>query len=89
MHIISEVEEEDILREAFLYIYKHVPMKTFLQIGYELFTNGNANLKDWLGLTIAHIGSKEFVSLMEYAVKSEEDFDLRNCLNDVLTELKK
>jgi hypothetical protein len=88
MQITAEVEAEDILREAFNYLYANLPFDAFRSFASNIFVFGDHYLKDWMGLTISSIGDKELAPVVKFAIDIETDEEVKNDLYLVLDELE-
>jgi len=88
MHISAEVDDTDILREAFEIFYKRLSFDEFTNVAKEIFKSKETTLKDYLGLTIAHFNDDRFISLMEFAVENESNKELKKDQQMVVDQLK-
>lgn len=88
MYVSAEVEDQEVVVEAMGYLYKNLPLVTFMNIINLIFENGDLYLRDWMGHVVSYTENKEFIPLLKYAISKEDSKLLKKYLERILYDLE-
>ncbi len=88
IEITVEVEDGEVTREAFAYLFKKLPLNSFVTICREVFEHGDRYLRDYISLAILQIDHPSLIPFMEWAVFGEKNQSLKYDLEKILETLK-
>jgi hypothetical protein len=89
MYLSAEVENEQVIRETFNYLYYHISFERFSNIVKEIFLDYDIYLKDWVGLSLYNIRDARLIPMLEEIVNKEKNNNLKKNLQQVLDHLNK
>jgi hypothetical protein len=67
MEILAEVDEQDVMKEAFGILISELSVENFCRIAQEIFSSASRQTKDNLVTAIYRTNNTEFITLLKYA----------------------